>query len=364
MEELQGGNVVKQFTYGHDLISQRCVAPSVNCTLSFYGYDGHGSVRQLTDVSASVTDTYDYDAFGNLIHRSGTTSNDYLYTGEQFDANLGFYYLRARYMDPWVGRFMSLDSFEGSLDPLSLHKYLYAGSDPVNKSDPSGLFFSIGEASVATQIQSTLVNIQSTVGFKVMDALSSVLADSEIDVVSLWDSLNFVPLATLAVGAIGKLTPVVRSGERGFVSGFKEILKKSRLVAAGDSAIGAEIRAAKAFRETGSNVHFQTAAGDLGIQSVRSSDLLVGGQRGTGLGGVRYEVYSPTTDRVSNIAREIRGKLSQSDHLVLDLTRTNLSPADFDNIITRVNNMGGVPASTPLREVIFLYNDKFLGKIP
>jgi len=53
----------------------------------------HGSVRQLTD--ALVTDTYDYDAFGNLIYRSGTTPNDYLYAGEQFGANLGFYYLRS-----------------------------------------------------------------------------------------------------------------------------------------------------------------------------------------------------------------------------------------------------------------------------
>nr|MBA2702657.1 PKD domain-containing protein [Blastocatellia bacterium] len=96
VEELQSGTVVKSFTYGHDLISQRIVGGS----LSFYGYDGHGSVRFLTDATAAITDTYDYDAFGNLISRTGTTSNDYLYSGEQFDANLGFYYLRARYMNP------------------------------------------------------------------------------------------------------------------------------------------------------------------------------------------------------------------------------------------------------------------------
>jgi RHS repeat-associated protein len=117
------------------LISQRIVGSGV----SFYGYDGHGSVRLLIDAAGTVTDTYDYDAFGNPINRTGTTSNDYLYTGEQFDANLGFYYLRARYMNPSSGRFFTMDSFEGSgNDPNSLHKYLYTSNDPVNGIDPSG----------------------------------------------------------------------------------------------------------------------------------------------------------------------------------------------------------------------------------
>ena len=71
------------YTYGHDLISF-----TDHSTLNqppstyFYGYDGHGSVRFLTDALGQITDTYDYDAFGNLISRTGTTSNDYLYTGE------------------------------------------------------------------------------------------------------------------------------------------------------------------------------------------------------------------------------------------------------------------------------------------
>ena len=142
VEELQSDAVVKQFTYGHDLISQRCVTSTTSsCGLSFYGYDGHGSVRFLTDPSAAITDTYSYDAFGNLISRTGTNSNDYLYSGEQLDANLGFYYLRARYMDPASGRFWSMDSYEGgSCDPGSLHKYLYTRNNPTNLIDPSGHF--------------------------------------------------------------------------------------------------------------------------------------------------------------------------------------------------------------------------------
>src|SRR5438876_3967644 len=69
--------------------------------------------------------TYDYDAFGNLIHSTGTTPNNYLFSGEQFDPELNLYYNRARYLNVSTGRFWSMDTFEGtSSDPTSLHKYL------------------------------------------------------------------------------------------------------------------------------------------------------------------------------------------------------------------------------------------------
>jgi RHS repeat-associated protein len=151
VEELVGGSVRRQYTYGHDLISQRQLI-SGQWEVSFYGYDGHGSVRYLTDSAGSVTDTYTYDAFGVLLARTGTTPNDYLYSGEQFDPNVGFYYLRARYMNPSTGRFQTMDEFEGlKFDPLSLHKYTYANADPVDLVDPSG-HFSIGSMAMTMAI--------------------------------------------------------------------------------------------------------------------------------------------------------------------------------------------------------------------
>ena len=106
---------------------------------SFYHYDGQFSTRQLSDASGQITDTYTYDAFGLLLARSGSTENNYLYTGEQYDSNVGFYYLRARYYNQANGRFLTQDVWPGmKFEPMSLHKYLYCENNPMNLFDPSG----------------------------------------------------------------------------------------------------------------------------------------------------------------------------------------------------------------------------------
>jgi len=80
-----------------------------------------------------------YDAYGNLLKKEGGTENDFLYTGEQYNANTDLYYLRARYMNPFTGTFISIDSYQGSdYDPVSLHKYLYVVANLVMYVDPTG----------------------------------------------------------------------------------------------------------------------------------------------------------------------------------------------------------------------------------
>jgi RHS repeat-associated protein len=138
MDELQNGAVTRTYSYGLELINERQTIAGTP-TASFYGFDGHGSVRFLTSSTGVITDTYDYDAFGNVISSTGTTPNNYLFAGEQFDPALGIYYNRARYYDQRQGRFWSMDSADGDrYSPASLHKYLYANADPANNIDPSG----------------------------------------------------------------------------------------------------------------------------------------------------------------------------------------------------------------------------------
>jgi RHS repeat-associated protein len=123
------------YTYGNQLISQ--LRPGA--AASFYVVDGQLSTRQLTNSSGAVTDRYTFDAFGRTLSSAGSTPNVYLYTGEQLDPNVGFYYLRARYYDGQRGRFFSTDPEDGNIfDPMSLHRYLYANANPVTFADPSG----------------------------------------------------------------------------------------------------------------------------------------------------------------------------------------------------------------------------------
>lgn len=63
-------------------------------------------------------------------------------------------------MDTWKGN---------NSDPLSLHKYLYVGSDPINHTDPSGHFFSLGEMQAANSIQSTITTFQIDTGLNLLD---------------------------------------------------------------------------------------------------------------------------------------------------------------------------------------------------
>jgi RHS repeat-associated protein len=97
----------------------------------YYLYDGLGSVVALTDNSGTVANTYSYDPYGNTTATTGSVSNPFRYIGGVWDASAKLYKLGERYYDPSIGRFTQLD-------PLG-EEYQYAGDDPVNLTDPSGL---------------------------------------------------------------------------------------------------------------------------------------------------------------------------------------------------------------------------------
>ena len=76
--------------------------------MQYYHYDGLGSTRYLSDESGTITDSYDYEAFGQILNETGISENDYRFAGEQLDENLDQYYLRARYYNQNSGRFTSV----------------------------------------------------------------------------------------------------------------------------------------------------------------------------------------------------------------------------------------------------------------
>ena len=154
LEEYEDESLKVRYVQGLDLISIER-----DGEVSVYLVDGLGSTRTLTDLDGEVVATYTYDAFGELLGSTGEVENDYLFAGEQFDGELGQYYLRQRFYDAGVGRFTRRDSWEGRIgEPVTLHKYLYGNGNPVNFTDPSGLF-AITEQLSSFEVGSILAGI-------------------------------------------------------------------------------------------------------------------------------------------------------------------------------------------------------------
>jgi large repetitive protein len=170
LEEYNASGVSASYVYGNELVSQTRVDDTF-----YYLYDGHSGVRGLTDKNGAIVSTYAYDAYGNLLQKTGDTQNDYLYRGEQVDQNLDMQYLRARYYDQDAGRFVSTDPFGGwQVDPLSRHRYIYGHDNPLKYADPTGFYStSLTELSVRSTLLAVLESLAIAAGIQLATNLST-----------------------------------------------------------------------------------------------------------------------------------------------------------------------------------------------
>ena len=105
----------------------------------YYLYDPRGSVTGITNEWGDIVQSYRYDAYGNIIFGAPEYENEYTYNGESYNPNIESQYLRARYYDVVTGSFLTEDSYLGTIsEPLTLNRYNYCISSPLNYVDPSG----------------------------------------------------------------------------------------------------------------------------------------------------------------------------------------------------------------------------------
>lgn len=124
--DITESNYVK-YVHGYNLI---------NSDYGWYHYNAHGDVVQLTDNNSTVIADYDYDPFG--IHMKEAEQDDlnpFRYCGEYYDLESGYVYLRARYYDPEIGRFISEDPARDGFN-----WFVYCNNNPIRYIDPSGMF--------------------------------------------------------------------------------------------------------------------------------------------------------------------------------------------------------------------------------
>ena len=113
------------------------VAQMVNHTACYLHEDALGSVRLVTSPSLVTIFSSNFLPFGTRFGWAG--HEETTYTGKQLDAATGLYYFDARYYDPTTGRFVTEDSYNGTMaDPMSQNRYVYAGDDPMRYTDPTG----------------------------------------------------------------------------------------------------------------------------------------------------------------------------------------------------------------------------------
>ena len=113
----------------------------------FYYSDDLGSITAVADGTGRVLETYDYDDYGKPTVRDGAgvvrsqsaIGNDRLFTGNKLDPESGWYYYKARYLDPEAGRFVTRDPIGAWTDGRnSGNAFSYAGNNPRTLIDPFG----------------------------------------------------------------------------------------------------------------------------------------------------------------------------------------------------------------------------------
>ena len=131
--EMNGeGNLTSKYVRGNKLISKN--------GNEYFGYDGHGSVVNISNESGKSIKSYDYDAFGVELNKDANDTNLFRYCGEQYDNETDSIYLRARYYSPSLGRFTTEDPAKDGDN-----WYSYCAGNPVNSWNPSGLALIISD---------------------------------------------------------------------------------------------------------------------------------------------------------------------------------------------------------------------------
>ena len=141
------GNLIKQsngleFLYDHTGV----FAVKHNDSTYFYRKNAQNDIIALLDNTSNVVVKYNYDAWGKCVVDSSTTNttlanlNPFRYRSYYLDTETNLYFLKTRYYDPEIGRFITIDDIS-YLDPESingLNLYAYCFNNPVNCIDPTG----------------------------------------------------------------------------------------------------------------------------------------------------------------------------------------------------------------------------------
>ena len=126
--DITGTTVTVKYYLGADGVFAQTDADGT----SYLFKNGHGDTVTIVR-NGNVVDDAEYDAYGNVENSQNITA--YTYANYYYDSHSGMYYLRNRFYDPSIARFISEDPIQDGIN-----WYAYCGGNPIAFVDPSGLF--------------------------------------------------------------------------------------------------------------------------------------------------------------------------------------------------------------------------------
>ena len=140
ISDLTANKPVQNYIYGASGIEAIALSGTGGQhTVSAYLKNAHGDVVGVRSLGNTGNFEYKYDSYGNELLDTSGIENPFRYSGQYFDSETGYYYLRARYYDPQSGRFTQEDTYHGEpSDPATLNLYGYCAANPVRYQDSSG----------------------------------------------------------------------------------------------------------------------------------------------------------------------------------------------------------------------------------
>jgi RHS repeat-associated protein len=139
LAEADGSNTIQTMYTNEPEQYGNLVSSRIAGTTFYDHFDAIGSTRQVTNATGATTDSVIYDAWGNVVNRTGTSEVQLLWIGEMgyyFDVERGTCWVRERGVDPEIARWVSQDPFGFEDGP---NRFLYVGNRPIQISDPNGM---------------------------------------------------------------------------------------------------------------------------------------------------------------------------------------------------------------------------------
>jgi RHS repeat-associated protein len=129
-------NLLRKYIYGPGIDQPVCMIEVADANaVYYYHFDALGSVVALSNAAGDTVQTYEYSVYGEVAVEDANHPNPYMFAGVRYDIEIGLYYNRARYYNPFTGRFLQPDPVGYG---AGMNWYAYCGNNPANFVDPSG----------------------------------------------------------------------------------------------------------------------------------------------------------------------------------------------------------------------------------